>query len=131
MPSEICSMVGSGQQQFRQDSVGKNHNPGVAVFVTNWEDAIAVGPIRTSGYVVVSNPTRLPSGIQNLSGRRVIALYNNGPNAAFIGPTGVTINNGYPLGTGVEKAIALAANYDIYAVTSGAQTADIRVMEIA
>jgi len=124
-------MVGSGTEQFRQENPGKYHKPALAAHIVNWEDAVAVGPIRSSGYEVVANATRLPSGTQNLSGRRVIALYNDGPSKAYIGPSGVTPANGYPLPTGVEKAFALAANVDIYVTTSGSQTTNVRVLEIA
>ncbi len=60
-----------------------------------------------------------------------VGLYNDGPSKAYIGPSGVTVTNGYILPTGVEKAFAIAANYDIWAVTSGSQTTNIRVLEIA
>ncbi len=72
MPTEIASQIGSGTQQFRQDNVTRNHKPAFAAHIVNWEDSVAVGPIRSSGYDVVASATRLPSGTQNLSGRRVI-----------------------------------------------------------
>lgn len=132
MATEIVSKVGSGTQQFRQDNFEKNHRPGMAVHVVNWEDVNAVQEIRTSGLDIVEAATILPSGAPALFGRRVMAIFNNdSTNAVFVGPAGVTETNGYPVSAGTEKAFALASNLDIFVVAGAGNAVNIRIMEIA
>lgn len=132
MATEFQSMVGSGTQQTRQDNRGSKHGPGVAVNITNWEDVTAVHEIRAGGYDVVAAATRLPSGVTNLDGRRVIAVYNNdSTNPVYVGPAGVTENTGYPVAAGTEKAFAVAGNLDLYCIAGAGNSVNVRIMEIA
>lgn len=131
MATEVQPLIGSGNQQHRQDFVGNRHRPAMAVNVVNWEDAVAVNAIRASGISLLSNATRIPSGIQNLPYRRAIAIFNQGPSPIYIGQSGVTTAIGYPLPVGTEKAFTVAGNLDIWAIASGAQPVDVRFFEIA
>lgn len=132
MATEINPIIGSGTQPFRKDNFEKHHRPGLAVHVLNWEDVTAVQTVRASNFDVVENATVLPSGTGSLEGRRVIAIYNNdGTNAIFVGGSGVTSSDGYPIAAGTEKAFALAANLHIYAVAGAGNSVDTRIMEIA
>ena len=132
MATEIMSMVGSGTQQHRQENFEKYHKPAMAVHVVNWEDVNAVQSIRTADYDVVEGATVLPSGTLPLAGRRVIAIYNNdSTNAVYVGGSGVTSSDGYPVAAGTEKAFALAANLNIYCVAGAGNVVDVRIMEIA
>lgn len=132
MATEIVSKVGSGTSQFRQDNFGKSHRPAGAVHVVNWEDANAVQEVKTAGFNIVENATILPSGTAPLAGRRVIAILNNDTtNAVFVGPSGVTEDNGYPVAAGTEKAFALSSNLGIYCVAGAGNVVNVRIMEIA
>jgi hypothetical protein len=131
MANEISAQVGSGNQGFRKDNPGKYHRPGFAVNVINWEDAIAVHEVRSSGYTMFNQATKLPSGVANLDFRRAIAVYNNGPNPIYVGQSGITTSNGYPVPVGTEKAFAMAGNLDLWAIGSGSSPIDVRIFEIA
>jgi len=131
MPTEIASQIGSGTQDFRQVNFQKNHKPATAAHIVNWEDSSAVQAIRTSGFDVVANSTRIPSGVYNLPGRRVLAIYNNGNDPVFIGQSGITSSTGFPLASGASQAFAIAANLDMWAVTASGKVVNIRTMEMA
>jgi len=131
MATEINSMIGSGTQRFRQENRGRHHRPAHAVHVVNWEDTAAVHEIRTSGLDIVDNATILPSGTDALDGRRVIAIYNNGSDTLYVGPSGVTENTGYPVVAAQEKAFAIAGNLSIYAIAAAGTSINIRIMEMA
>ena len=136
MANEFMSIMGSGQQPFRKEFHGKLHRPGLAVNVTNWEDANPVYEIKTSGFNVTdaAGGTLLPGGVAGnaLAARRVIAVYNtDSTNAIYVGPSGLTETNGYPVAAGTEKAFALAANLDLFAIAGAGITVDVRTMEIA
>ena len=133
MANEFQSILGSGQQPFRKEHHGKLHRPGMAVNITNWEDANPVYQIYTSGFDVdeTAGGTLLPPG-GSLDARRVIAVYNtDSTNAVYVGPSGVTSDTGYPIAAGTEKAFALAANLDLYAIAGAGNTVNVRTMEIA
>ncbi len=128
------SSIGSGQQRFRQENfnAGKFHAPGVAVFVTNFEDAVSVGPMRTSGYTVVNTLTKLPSGTaQNLPGRRLISVYNNGNDPVYVGPSGITDLTGYPIASGKEFAIEASYYLDVFAIAASGKSVNVRIIEVA
>ena len=132
MATEFVSQIGSGVQPYRKENHGKFHRPGLAVNVTNWEDANPVYEIRTMGFEVDENGTVLPSGVGALATRRVIAVYNtDGTNTVYVGQSGIDSNSGYPVAAGTEKAFALAANLDIWAICATGETANVRTMEIA
>ena len=74
----------------------------------------------------------LPSGVLSLDARRVIAVYNtDSTNTVYVGQSGIDSNSGYPVGPGTEKAFALAANLNIWAICATGETANVRTMEIA
>lgn len=131
MATEIMSMVGSGTQRHRQENFEKFHKPAMAVHVVNWEDVNAVQEIRASGYDVVETLTALPSGEYPLAGRRAIAVYNNGSNVVYVGPSGIDSTTGYPVAAGTEKAFALASNLEIYAIAGVGTSVNVRILEIA
>ena len=136
MANEFMSIIGSGQQPFRREHHGKFHRPALAVNITNWEDANPVFAIQTSGFNVDSTAggTFLPGGVvdSQLESRRVIAVMNmDATNAVYVGPSGVTSDNGYPILAGTEKAFALAANLNLFAIAGAGNTVEVRTMEIA
>jgi hypothetical protein len=133
MATEFISQIGSGNQPLRKDKHGDWHRPALAVAVVNWEDANPVYEVYTSGFTVddTAGGTLLPPG-GSLATRRVIAVYNNdSTDAIYVGPSGITENNGYPVGAGTEKAFSLAANLDLYAIAAAGGSVDVRTMEIA
>jgi len=136
MATEFISQIGSGNQPLRKEKHGDWHRPALAVAVVNWEDANPVYNVRTAGFHVDSTAGGiiLPSGSAGaaLESRRVIAVYNNdSTNAIFVGPSGVTEDDGYPIAAGTEKAFALAANLDLYAIAGTGNSVNVRTMEIA
>jgi hypothetical protein len=133
MATEFASQIGSGNQPFRKEFHGKHHRPGLGVNILNWEDSNPVYQIRASGFDVDSTAggTLLPPG-GSLPTRRVIAVYNNdSTNAVYVGESGITETNGYPVAAGTEKAFAIAANLDLYAIAGAGNTVNVRIMEIA
>lgn len=130
MPTEITAIIGSGNQPFRRENHGKRHLPAQAVNVVNWEDQEAVYAVDAG---VVSIDSTAGGTILSLAldGRRAIAVYNNGTASVYLGPSGVTEANGYPLPTGTEKAFAIGANLHIFAIAEAGNTEDIRLFEIA
>lgn len=131
MATEIFSNIGSGNQQHRQDNVNKHHKGALAVNVVNYEDMSLVHGIRSSGYDIVINATKLPSGVANLANRREIRLVNTTNNPVYIGQSGVTAANGYPLTSGLgELRLQVAGNVDVYAV-AGVGTSNIRIIELS
>lgn len=133
MATEFASHIGSGNQPHRKASHGLYHRPAMAVAIVNWEDANPVYQIYTSGFDVddTAGGTLLPPG-GSLPTRRVIAIYNtDGSNSVYVGPSGVTETNGYPVAAGTEKAFALAANLDLFAIAGAGNTVNVRTMEIA
>lgn len=133
MATEFQSIIGSGQQPFRKEHNGLLHRPGLAVNITNWEDANPVYEIFTSGFDVddTAGGTLLPPG-GSLDYRRVIAVSNtDSTNAIYVGPSGLTEDNGYPIAAGTEKAFSVAANLDLYAIAAAGTTVNVRTMEIA
>jgi hypothetical protein len=135
MATEISAIVGSGNQPWRKEFHGERHNGALAVNVVNWEDNIPVHTIRTAGFHIGGvTAEALPSGQAALPGRRVIAIYNTDAtsNPVYIGPSGVTAANGYPIAAGTEKAFAIAANLLLYAITAASGTSvNLRTIEIA
>lgn len=76
---------------------------------------------------VGTSATALPASA--LSGRRVVWVYNNGSATIFLGPAGVTTNNGFPLLPGQSVSLAVGALV-VYGIVA-AGTVEARVMEIA
>lgn len=133
-PSQIVSRVGSGVEDFRQKNHGQKQGPFDPVMVMNFEDQTPCWGIFTSGFTVHTTAVRLPprpSTSGNWPGRRVIAVFNNNTSGTlYVGPSGVTTANGYPVPTGTEKAFGIAGNLDLWGV-GAASGIDCRTMEIA
>lgn len=130
MSNQVVSHIGSGRQQFRQDFHGKHHQAADTVFIVNWEDDLPVHAVFTSGFTVHTAAVLLPpSGA--LGGRRILEVFNNNTSGTlFVGPTGVTTLNGYPIPTGTSKVFNISALINLYAI-GAASGIDCRTIEIA
>jgi hypothetical protein len=65
-----------------------------------------------------------------LSGRKHLYLYNPSNKDVFIGPSGVTVANGFPLPPGALLNLRAGSAIDIEAVSATASTS-IRYMELS
>lgn len=83
--------------------------------------------VLSTAVSVATTATALPPSA--LSARRALWIYNNGTEAIYLGPAGVTTSNGFPLqpGQAVSLEIGTLAIYGIVA----AGTVAARIMEIA
>ncbi len=64
------------------------------------------------------------------TGRREIAIYNDGPGTVYVGGSSVTSSNGLPVGAGGYLTQNPGEGEDIYAITSSGQSATVRVLAI-
>lgn len=128
MSDVIRSIVGSGQQPYRKENHGKRHNLANMVFITNFEDEIPAYNIRTQTVTSIGAATVLPSG-GNYAGRRELRIFNNSNNILYIGASGVSATNGYPVAPSGGMTLAVAASIDVYGFA--ASGSNIRVIEIA
>lgn len=133
--------VGSGWQPVRPNALdnGQHYDQSQGVHLTNFEDQSYVRMRVDSCIVPTSGSIKLPSGMANLPGRREVHLYNlSTQQNVFIGDnSGVTYLTGFPLmqeaanHTHGVMILKVSAMVDVWATTSGNNTADIRCIEFA
>ena len=88
-------------------------------------DRIA-GEIVQTNTDVTSSETAIPATSQ--TNRRSILVINNGNATVFLGQTGVTTGNGYPLKAGAEKSFDLDEKVTLFGITA-TDTVDVRTLE--
>lgn len=128
MSDVVRSIVGSGQQPYRKANHGARHNLAEMVFITNFEDEVAAYNIRTQSVTSLGSATVLPSG-GNYAGRRELRIFNNSNNILYVGASGVSATNGYPVAPSGGITFAAAASIDVYGFA--ASGSNIRVIEMA
>lgn len=98
-------------------------------YVANAADVGSMGRgVATSGLTIADSYVELTAG---LSYRKVLAVYNNGADTLFIGPSsGNGILNMYPIaGSGGQISFNVTSGVILYGITDGTST-NVRVMEI-
>jgi len=82
--------------------------------------------ILSSAVTISTTATAIPSTA--LVGRQSILVKNTGSADIYLGPSGVTTANGYPLAAGAEVSIDLGEKVVLYGiVASGTET--VRIIE--
>lgn len=130
MSNSINPNIGSGIQGHRKLHAGQWNGITQTVAVMNFEDSVAVESFYNSVIEIpTANAVRVPSG-QNLVRRRTLVLNNQGGAPVYIGSSGVTLANGYPIDVGGEKGFEIGALIDVWAIASGTSS-ELRVLELA
>lgn len=136
MLNEIVANIGSGLVQYRQDYASGNWPGALAVYLVNPQEVnLLVGAVWSSGFTITSGVgTRLPpraAGTSNLSYRKELWIYNNdNTSTIFIGQSGVTVDNGFPVPTGTSIKLSVAGNIDVWAICQSA-SAQVKTLEIS
>jgi len=82
--------------------------------------------IKSSAVSVGTTAVALPTTA--LAGRKSMVIKNNGAAIVYLGHSGVSISNGYPLAAGAEVGLDIEQNLIIYGrIASG--TVDVRLLE--
>jgi len=90
------------------------------------DDSLANTAISTASESVTTTSAKLVTS--DLSDRKWIWIYNNGTRRVFVGPSGVTTGDGFPLFRGSILEARIGASVAIHAVAA-AGTQDVRVMQ--
>lgn len=87
-------------------------------------------PKDSRAVTVTTTATRLDAITDNADNKsgQSIAVYNNGAATVYLGDSGVTTANGYPLGVGEHWAENLASGDELYGRVA-AGTVEVRVIE--
>ncbi len=102
---------------------------GIGTILLNPEDfSIFIG-VAGQAILVSSTPVALP--LTPLPNRRALAIHNNGPGIMYIGNSGVTTADGFPLAVNEKIGLDITGNSNvtIYAVSDS--TSDVRILELA
>jgi len=88
--------------------------------------------IVTGAKTVTSTAAEIFAGSSRLAGRHAMVITNVGTDHVYIGASGVTTNNGFPLFPGDTIRIDFnpASNVPVFAV-SGGPNVEVRVVELA
>jgi len=88
--------------------------------------------IVTGAKTVTSTAAEIFAGSSCLAGRHTMVITNGGVDHVYIGASGVTTNNGFPLFPGDTIRIDFnpASNVPVFAVSDGANV-NVRVVELA
>jgi hypothetical protein len=99
-----------------------------AQYIANAADVGSMGQgMATSGLAVSGDYVEITAG---LAIRKSVAVYNDGADTVFLGPSGNGIANMYPVaGSGGQISFNVTSGVAVYGVTDGTAT-NIRVMEI-
>lgn len=128
MARESSAFVGSGISVLRHThSVPAMH--GTNSVLLNYEDVGSLmGVVQNSGLVVGTSAVQLTGPENRLRGRRQMMIHNLGPGGAFIGATGVTTSNGFPVGANSGLSLNVLDFGHIWVVSSS--TSNLRILEI-
>jgi hypothetical protein len=133
MARESASFMGSGIQTIRYTNLqaGLPVFLGSNVVLVNPEDVdTLLGiPQQTNVSVTTTATELIPN---KLAARRKVLLTNTSGEVVYIGDSSVTINDGYPLTSGVALELNLISSdrESLYGIVA-AGTADIRVLQLA
>lgn len=99
-----------------------------ADYVANPQDVGSLGQnMATSGFSSVgTSEVELTAGLD----RRVIAIYNRGSVEVFVGPSGISTDNMYPVSATGQVSFNATSGIRIYAKTASSTT-EIRIVELA
>jgi len=98
------------------------------LIVENVTIASLRGTVLSSSINIGTSPTKIPSS--NLTERKTLTIRNNGSNTIFIGGSGVTTTDGYPLKPNESMDIDLDAGATLYGIVASG-TEDLRVLEVS
>ena len=94
------------------------------------DDGIANTAIENTATAVSTSAVNVVSSA--LSSRKYIAFANEGNKALFVGKTGVTTANGFPLYPGMQQSWRIGPSVAVQAIGgTGASSEDLRVMELS
>lgn len=133
MAHESSIILGSGLHSKREEmqtlanSVAQVGVRGTSVVLLNPEDASVFGPIKSQQITVGGTAQPIPA--IPFEYRRAIAIYNESTTAnVYLGGSGVTTANGFPLLPGEKISLDATARAIIYAVSSS--SVSIRILEV-
>ena len=123
----VRGRVGANRAVLSKDLHGNDLHAN-SNYVANPQDVGSLGQaIATSGFASAgTSETELTAGLD----RRVIAIYNNGSNVFYVGESGISTDNMYPVPTGGQVSFNATSGVRIYGKTAAATT-DIRIVELA
>jgi len=98
------------------------------LIVENVTVASLRGSLRSSSVTIGTTPTEIPAS--PLSNRKSITLKNNGSNTIFLGHSGVTTTNGYPLKINESLDIDLDDATTLYGIVATGSE-DLRILEFS
>jgi hypothetical protein len=97
--------------------------------IVNYEDINScLGIVQGSGLVVSTAAVHLSSPSNRMRGRRKVFIQNRGPNAVFLGASGVTVSNGYSIPHSGSMELDVLDYGHLYVVSEG--TSDVRILEL-
>jgi len=99
----------------------------------NIKNTLSVNDVALANGSIISNAvTAVGSVVASiLPARKYLYIFNNGNKAAYIGTTGVTTSNGYPVHPGSEIQLRAGANIDVKFAQASGSTIDVRSLELA
>jgi hypothetical protein len=133
MARESASFIGSGIQVKRYDNLQAGFPAfiGSNTLVVNPEDIDTVLgiPLTSNVSVGVSATALMPN---KLAARRKVFITNLSGEVVYIGGSDVTINNGYPLSSGIafELNVISSSRETLHGVVATG-TADVRILQLA
>ena len=101
------------------------------------EGSVVLNPEDFSVFLGLSVVAIAISGIQSalpdtpLKSRRALVLHNSGPDTLYIGPSGTTTLNGFPINTNEKISIDITGNPNVYVYGISNGIANIRILELA
>lgn len=128
MARESSAFVGSGISVLRQIyNVPAMH--GTNSVLLNYEDVNSLmGVVQHSGLTVGGTAVQLTAPENRLRGRRKLFVHNTGTGVVYVGGSGVSTSNGYPVASGASLEFDVLDFGNIWAVS--ASTSSLRILEM-
>ena len=82
--------------------------------------------VSSSAVTVATTATVVSTG--GSSGGEAVSIYNNGAATVYLGASGVTTADGYPLAAGEHIAVDLERGESVYGIVASG-TVEVRVLE--
>ena len=98
--------------------------------VTVSDAALANSAIKTVAETVGTSAALIIDGADELSGRKYVYLYNNDNRYTYLGASGVTTSNGFPLPPGAIIDVRIGDAVDLYMIADAAGQ-NIRTMQLS
>lgn len=102
---------------------------GTGSIILNFEDASIFIGIGSRAISVSSSAVPLPT--TPLESRRALAIHNAGPGILYIGNSGVTTANGFPLAANEKVGLDITGNSNVTVYGVSDSTSDVRILELA